>query len=151
MDHEQPLGRLLLRGLTRRCPNCGAGHVFETWFRLRERCPRCATRLEREPGFFLGAYFLNFTAMQAVLGTWIAVMFAVTMPDPPMATIIVGAVAICVVVPILGYPFSKTTWAALHLAMAPLDPDEEADAAVYRFERGDAGPSDPPALPPVET
>jgi uncharacterized protein (DUF983 family) len=135
-----PFWRLLLRGVTRRCPACGSGGLFETWFRLRERCPRCATRLEREPGFFVGAYFLNFCFMQAVLGAWIVVMFAATLPDPPMPLILGVALGICVVVPIVGYPFSKTTWAALHLAMAPLDPDEEADAAVFRFERGDAGP-----------
>lgn len=140
MEPGPSLGRLLLRGVTRRCPYCGARDVFETWFRLRERCPRCANRLEREPGFFLGAYFLNFCAMQAVLGTWIVVTFALTLPDPPMPLIVTGAVVITIVMPLLGYPFSKTTWSALHLAMAPLDPDEEADAAVHRFERGDAGP-----------
>ncbi|MCU1485475.1 MAG: hypothetical protein JWN67_2221 [Actinomycetia bacterium] len=118
--------------------------MFATWFRLRERCPRCAAHLEREPGFFLGAYFLNFCLMQAVLGTWIVVAFALTLPDPPMPLILGVAIAICVVLPIVGYPFSKTTWAAIHLAMAPLEPDEEADAAVYRFERGDAdGEPDP--------
>jgi uncharacterized protein (DUF983 family) len=63
--------RLLGRGVARRCPACGAGDVFVSWFRLRERCPRCAARLEREPAFFIGAYFLNFCLMQAVLGAWI--------------------------------------------------------------------------------
>jgi uncharacterized protein (DUF983 family) len=134
--------RLLGRGVTRRCPACGSGGLFETWFRLRERCPRCAARLEREPGFFIGAYFLNFCLMQVVLGAWIVVAFAFTLPDPPMALILGVALAICVVLPVVGYPFSKTTWAAIHLAMAPLEPDEEADAAVHRFERGDA--AEPP-------
>jgi uncharacterized protein (DUF983 family) len=138
------VGRLLWRGITKRCPSCGAGGVFETWFRLRERCPRCANRLEREPGFFIGAYFLNFCLMQTVLGAWIAAAFALTLPHPPMPLIIGGAVAIAVVLPVVGYPFSKTTWAALHLAMAPLDPDEEADAAAFRFERGDAAPEGDP-------
>jgi uncharacterized protein (DUF983 family) len=133
-------GRLLLRGLTRRCPYCGAGGLFETWFRMAERCPRCCERLEREPGFFLGAYFVNFCVTEAVLALWILVAFALTLPDPPVATIVVGGLVISIVMPLIGYPFSKTTWAALHLAMAPLDPDEEADAAAFRFERGDAEP-----------
>lgn len=106
---------------------------------MTERCPACANRLEREPGFFLGAYFLNFCLTQAVLGTWIVVAFALTLPDPPIGLILAGATAICIGVPLLGYPFARTTWSALHLALAPLDPDEEADAAVHRFERGDAG------------
>lgn len=140
MGSGPKLGRLLLRGLTRRCPYCGATGVFETWFRMAERCPACANRLEREPGFFLGAYFLNICLTQVVLSIWIAGAFAVTWPDPPLVLILLGAATVAVVVPLLGYPFAKSTWSALHLALAPLDPDEEADAAAYRFERGDAEP-----------
>ena len=110
-----------------------------------ERCPHCALHFEREPGFFLGAYFINFCVTEAVLGAWMAVAFALTLPDPPMALILVVGAAICILVPLIGYPYSKTTWAALHLAMAPLAPDEEADNAAFRFERGDAEdlPPDP--------
>ena len=98
----------------------------------------CANRLEREPGFFLGAYFLNICLTQTALALWIAGAFALLWPDPPLLLILVGAAVVAVVVPIVGYPFAKSTWAALHLALAPLDPDEEADAAAFRFERGDA-------------
>jgi uncharacterized protein (DUF983 family) len=137
--------RLVWRGVTKRCPYCGASGQFEHWFRLKERCPRCANRLEREPGFFIGAYFLNFCLMQVVLGIWLVVAFALTLPDPPIPLVLGVALTIAVVVPLVGYPFSKTTWSALHLAMMPLEPDEEADAAVFRFERGDAdGPAPPP-------
>lgn len=140
MEREAGLPTLLVRGLARRCPNCGARGVFETWFRMAERCPACATRLEREEGFFLGAYFLNLCLVQAVLAAWIAAAFALTWPDPPIPVVLGVAALLAVVVPLFGYPFSKTAWAALHLAMAPLEPDEQADAAAHRFERGDAGP-----------
>lgn len=134
----RPSMRVLGRGLARRCPNCGERRVFETWFRLAERCPACAARLEREPGFFLGAYFLNICVTQGLLVALLAGTFAVTR-DPPLVPLLAAGAAICLVVPLLAYPFTKTTWAALHLAMAPLEPDEEADAAAHRFERGDAG------------
>lgn len=104
-----------------------------------ERCPSCAMRFEREPASFIGAYFLNFLATELALIIWIGLMFAFTLPQAPLGIIVAGGILICIVVPLAGYPFSKSTWAALHLAMAPLDPDEEADAAVFRFERGDAG------------
>ena len=39
--------------------------------------------------------------------------------------------------PVLLYPFSKTLWFAIHVAMEPLEPEEEAEAAATRFERGD--------------
>jgi hypothetical protein len=35
------------------------------------------------------------------------------------------------VVPIVFYPFSYTIWAAVDLAMRPLDPAEQADAAAH--------------------
>ncbi len=52
------------------------------------------------------------------------------MAIPPW-TLIVGAVAIAVVVPLLGYPASKTTWSAIDLAMNPLDPVEQAEALTH--------------------
>jgi hypothetical protein len=38
---------------------------------------------------------------------------------------------VAVVVPIVFYPFSYTIWAAVDLAMRPLDPAEQADAAAH--------------------
>jgi len=89
------------------------------------------------PGFFVGALFVNFAVTEVLLFLWIAGTFLLALPHPHLTPLLlVGAGAISVVVPIVGYPFSKTTWAAIHLAMEPLDPAEEADAAAHLFERG---------------
>jgi hypothetical protein len=37
-----------------------------------------------------------------------------------------------VLVPLLVYPFTSTIWAAIDLAMHPLQPDEVAEAAAAR-------------------
>jgi uncharacterized protein (DUF983 family) len=134
------LGTMLRRGLFRRCPRCGTGKLFSGWFRMVERCPRCGMRFSREEGFFIGALFVNFAVTETVMFVWLAVMFFLTVPDPPVATILLGAVLISALVPLAFYPFSKTIWAAIHLVMEPLDEREQADAAAYRFEQGDAGP-----------
>ena len=47
------------RALSRRCPYCGSPGIYDGYFALRERCPRCGVRFEREEGYFLGAYALN--------------------------------------------------------------------------------------------
>lgn len=114
--------------------------MFDGWFRLAERCPRCALRLEREPGAFLGAYFLNLCLVQLVVCAWLGIAFALTLPDAPLVPILVVSLVLCVAVPLLGYPFAKTTWLAIHHALGGPEPEEEADAAAHRFERGDAGP-----------
>jgi uncharacterized protein (DUF983 family) len=131
-----PLGwpTLVVRGLRRRCPSCGTGHLFSRWVRMVERCPGCGLRFEREEGFFLGVYFLNITLTQVVLMAYVTVAFVVTLPDPPMAAVL------AILVPVTIYPACRTLWAAVHLGMQPLEPEEQADAAAFRFERGDAGP-----------
>jgi uncharacterized protein (DUF983 family) len=133
-------GVMLRRGFMKHCPRCGSGHLYRSWFRMRERCPRCGMRFEREEGFFLGVYFLNIVLTQAVLMTYVAAVFVWTIPHPPMAAILAGAAAIAVAVPVALYPACRTLWTAVHLGMQPLEPAEQADAAAFRFERGDAGP-----------
>ena len=130
---------LMIRGARRRCPRCGAGRLFTHWFRMAERCPGCGMRFEREEGFFLGVYFFNITITQTVLMAYIAVVFAFTLPDAPIPAILVGAAVVAVVFPLLCYPMSRTIWTAVHYGMQPLEVEEEVDAAVFRFERGDSG------------
>jgi len=123
------------RGVAKRCAVCGSGGLFDGWFRMCTHCPRCGVRFEREPGFFVGALFVNFALTEAVMFLWLAAVTLVTIPHPPVWWLIGGAVAVCVVLPVVLYPFSKTLWFALHIAMQPLDPDEEAEAAATLFER----------------
>jgi len=44
----------------------------------------------------------------------------------------VAGLAVAVVVPVVGYPFSYTIWAAIDLTMRPLEPAEVADADRHR-------------------
>ena len=105
-----------------------------------ERCPGCGMRFEREEGFFLGVWFLNLLLSQLAVIAYVALAFALTLPDAPMVAVLAGAAVVCVVVPVVAYPVCRTLWTAVHLGMQPLEPAEQADAAAFRFERGDAGP-----------
>jgi uncharacterized protein (DUF983 family) len=127
----------LWRGLRKRCAVCGSGKLFERWFHMRSHCPRCGTKFEREAGFFGGALFVNLAFTEVVMFLYLAIATVATLPHPSAKLLIVGSIAITVVLPILLYPLSKTTWFAIHLAMQPLDPDEEAEAAATRIERGE--------------
>ena len=128
---------VLGRGLRKRCAVCGEGRLFHGWFRMCSHCPRCGSRFEREPGFFVGALFVNFAFTEVVMFGWLAGAALATLPRPDARLLIGGSVAICLLVPVLLYPFSKTLWFAIHLAMQPLDPDEEAEAAATLFERAE--------------
>lgn len=51
---------LLRRGLALRCPVCGRGKLFSGWLAMHKRCPECDAPFAREPGFFLGAIYVNY-------------------------------------------------------------------------------------------
>ena len=116
---------MLLRGLIRHCPRCGSGHLFQRWFRMVPACPGCGHRFDRRPeeGFFLGAMTLNIAATEGML---LLVLAAYTVSIGgghrfPLAVIVPIALAAAVLVPILFYPFSKTLWAAIDLALRPVN------------------------------
>jgi len=128
---EADLGLMLRRGLIRRCPRCGGGRLFRTWWSMRDRCPRCGVRFVREEGYFTGVYLVNF-------GVVLAVLFAMVMgvalwlgshPDASALPFLVVGTVIAVVVPVVFYPFARTIWAALDLAMTPMELDEILDAS----------------------
>ena len=120
--------RLLLRGLTRRCPLCGASRVFDGWFTIKDRCPRCAFPLEqRIEGHWLGALGMNTIVSFGLLGLTMVVGLVATYPDIPLVPLAAISVAVAIVVPIAFYPFSKTLWSAVDLAMRPLEPDDDID------------------------
>jgi uncharacterized protein (DUF983 family) len=128
---------MLWRGMTKRCPRCGGRKLFDGWYQLKPRCPHCGLKFERESGFFLGAYVINY----GITALWLlAVMAALIVrldmdPRGSMVPFLVAGVAVAVVVPLVSYPFGKTVWAAIDLSMRPLDAAEEAEALLAREDR----------------
>lgn len=119
--------RLLLRGLARRCPLCGGGHLFRRWFTIVDRCPRCGFRFERIEGHWLGALGLNSIVSFTAVLLAVVVGFVVTYQDESAGVALALIVATAVVVPLAFYPVSKTLWSAVDLAMRPLEPDDDVD------------------------
>lgn len=126
---------MVWRGATRRCPLCGSTRVFQHWVVMRDRCPRCGHLFVRrtEDAFFLGAYVINlaftFLAIGGVL--FLDIGREAGIVDVPIWVLLaLGFVAVAVV-PLVGYPISKTLWAAIDLAARPPDVVEQADAAAH--------------------
>ena len=119
---------MLWRGLRRRCPRCGSGPVFRSWFRLVDRCPGCGLRFERESDFWLGAYVINLAVTEGllVLALFAYIFRAVSDPTTPSMPVIVAALVFAVGAPVAFFPFSRTIWAAIDLAMRPV-PHEAGD------------------------
>jgi uncharacterized protein (DUF983 family) len=58
-----------LQGIRRQlCPRCRRGTIFRVplWrgiLDMHERCPVCALKYEREPGYFIGAIYIGYALM----------------------------------------------------------------------------------------
>lgn len=121
--------RLLARGVTKRCPVCGGGDLFSGWFTMRDRCPRCHFPLERVEGHWMGSLGMNTIVSFGALFVTVVVGFVVTYPDTPLVPLMAVVAAVGVLVPLLFFPFSKTLWSAIDLAMRPLEPADDVDPA----------------------
>jgi len=121
---------MLRRGLTKRCPVCGRGHLFQGWFRMKERCPNCNYKFEREEGFFLGAYTVNLAIAEGLLLVVAIVPLIVLLdsnPDMSIWPILILGLVAAVLAPLAFYPFSRTIWSAIDLVLRPPDRTEPAD------------------------
>lgn len=117
------LGRALWAGLRGRCPGCGRRPLFASFYGLHEVCTVCGVRYEREPGAYLGALALGYTA--GVL--WVVCCALVELAWSPLRnagwdplwTIAVSAL----VVTALAYRPAKGVWFALLYAYGFARPD----------------------------
>jgi uncharacterized protein (DUF983 family) len=118
------------RGLLKHCPICGTGRLFTRWFRMKERCPGCGYRFEREEGFFLGAYVINLAIAQGLVILLAIVPLIVRLAGDPDASIwpfVVGGLLGAIVGPVVLYPWSKTIWTAFDLMLRPQSATEPTD------------------------
>ena len=97
----------LRRALALRCPRCGRGEVFSGWFTMRESCAACGLKYEREPGYFVGAIYVNYAITVVVLGG--AMLVAMTL-DLPLWGELGVAIILCVLVPVVFFRYSKSLW-----------------------------------------
>jgi uncharacterized protein (DUF983 family) len=118
---------LLTRGITKRCPLCGGGDLFTGWFTMRERCPRCDFPLDRVEGHWLGSLGVNTIVSFGVLFATVVAGVVIFYPDIPVLGLMVAVVVVGLVVPLLFFPFSRTIWSAIDLAMRPVEPDDDVD------------------------
>ena len=135
----------LVRGATRRCARCGGGRLFESWFRIRSRCPRCGLRLEREEGGFLGAMAVNYAVTAGAWLVLLVVWLVVDLPDVHVAQLTMVSIAVAVVVPLLFWPISKSIWAAVDFLVYRTDPSYASAEAADRSSGNGGRPRNRPA------
>jgi uncharacterized protein (DUF983 family) len=113
---------LVSRALRLRCPNCGGGPLFSSWFRMRRICPSCGLDTQRgEDGYAVGAYLFNIMAAELLWAGLVGVVVASTWPTPPWTLLLYGGGGLMLTLPMITYPFSKTMFLACDLIFRPAE------------------------------
>jgi uncharacterized protein (DUF983 family) len=105
-------GQIVTRGLTNRCPNCGARTLFRkgSLFQINAQCPTCSFQFERnnDEGFYLGSLSLNYgvTLVGFLLPVMLLAFFGVIETKTAVILAVVGAVMF----PALFYRSSRSWW-----------------------------------------
>jgi uncharacterized protein (DUF983 family) len=119
-DDRERFLTALQRAFTRRCPYCGGKGIFSSYLALRECCPRCGVRFEREDGYFLGAYAFNLVFSEILgLGLAIYLIFFTVLRDAGLIWQEVIAISLAVIFPIIFFPYSRGVWMAVDVAFHP--------------------------------
>jgi uncharacterized protein (DUF983 family) len=113
--------QIVSRGLTNRCPNCGARTLFkpDSFFKLNAECPNCGFVFERanDEGFFLGSMSLNYGV--TLVGFLLPVMLLAFFKVIGTTTAIVLAGIGAFVFPVLFYRSSRSWWLMNYYILFP--------------------------------
>ncbi len=137
-DPDVGLATMLVRALQRRCSRCGGPDIFRTFGELKDHCPTCGFRFERESGYWVGAMIINTTVTFALFLITLVGGVVATWPDVAWTPVFAATIVVCGVVPILFYPRSKTVWQAIELSYHPLEPHEIDAARAARASSSEA-------------
>lgn len=113
----------------RRCPVCGEGPLFQTYFTPRERCSACGFYYVRGNEYGREGYFTGAMAILLVLTgipPLIALFLLAIMGQLSAMPFTIGAVVWAILFPILFYPFACALWIVVDHLLHPLTPAERA-------------------------
>ena len=84
---ERPSKPAMLRGLRRRCPNCGEGHLFDGYLKVVGECPVCSEDLYHHRADD-GPAYLTILVVGHLLAVLIHFTWTIFRPEPMvMATV----------------------------------------------------------------
>lgn len=85
----------IVRGLRRRCPACGKGRIFSTWYTSNTCCPVCRTNFDRLQDHTWAFMYLS-TAM--LTGIMVVSMFVFVPASFGRGVILVAVAAVALIV-----------------------------------------------------
>ena len=91
LEPRVPGWTLLGRAFVKRCPRCGRGAVFASYFRMNPRCSECGAVFWVDRGEWLGAFVIDWAcATGLTIVVWAALEAFTTLPQIVEIAIISG-------------------------------------------------------------
>ena len=111
------LARAFRCALRLKCPKCERGPLFRRRFSTFARCPECGLKFEREPGYFVGAMYLNYGATVCIAfpGFFLLEVFTTI----PFAINLGGWGLFSALFPVLFYRYSRSLWLSFDYMFNP--------------------------------
>jgi len=110
---------VLGRALALRCPRCGASALYSGRFTMNEQCAVCGLRYEREPGYFVGAIYVNYAVAVGVgIGTVLVVDWTIGLSLP--AQLVLG-IALVTIVPLVFFRWARSLWLGVDYFLTSTD------------------------------
>ncbi len=124
---RQPtMGQAIDRALRLRCPVCGQGRMFRG-MKERDACPHCGFRFEREPGYFTNALIVNYVI--TCLPIFLIIAPVAFFGGFSVWSLLGVGLLVAIMLPILGFRYSKALWLAVDVVVRPPAPVEFAPDA----------------------
>jgi uncharacterized protein (DUF983 family) len=124
---QRSLATALLRGLRLRCPLCGRGRLFRSWFHMHRECSACGLKFHRGPGYYLGSIYINYGLTAALITAGYLALFITGSLSPTARLVLLASV--CVIFPLWFFRYARSLWLALDLYLDPrqLDGHNQSD------------------------
>lgn len=117
--------RKLAVGMFLRCPNCERGRMFTGLFAMRETCPYCNARFERQQGESIGGTLINLSL--AEIFTVGGFFVAEALLHPPFGLHLAFWITFNILFVILFYRHARGMWVGVSYLAGGVYPDEATD------------------------
>ena len=117
-------GVALGRAVRLLCPACGTTSLFAGPFKMRTQCATCGLTFEREPGYFIGAIYINYGITVALaLGVVLSLDWTVGLA---LRTQLLIGLTIALVAPLAFFRPARSLWLGLEYYVTQADQRAEA-------------------------
>jgi len=111
--------RYVGRALRLRCPACGGRPLFLSWRSITPACLGCGLKLQRAPGYWIGAAVVSGLIGESFLVAHLVVSALWPDPPPTLAAVQPWLPWVAFVIPFLVFRFVMVLFVAIDLLVRP--------------------------------